>query len=179
MQATVPVMVIALAAVMSGALPPLVSANSWADRRCEVDNADLQMEQIEQHMLAAINAYRQQRGLSALESSPTLRRAAMWKSQERGRGGAEAHDDPFRRWDQRLNDCGYDPAAMKGENLAVVDGEPSLEREAEMVLRAWQNSPAHDSILTDSVFSAVGIARVRVPGTLRTYWTADFGSVRE
>jgi uncharacterized protein YkwD len=178
-QISTPAALAALVALASGVQPPPVSADSRAEQRCQVDNADAPMEAIELQVLEAINAYRRERGAQPVTTSAGLRRAAMWKSQDRGRGGPEAHDDPFRRWDQRLSDCGYDLPTERGENLAVVSGDLSPEREAEMIIQAWKDSPAHDSILTDPDFRVAGIARVRVSDAQRSYWTADFGAMPE
>jgi uncharacterized protein YkwD len=176
-QISIPAALAAVVALASGVQPPPVSADSLAEQHCQVDNPDAPMEAIELRMLEAINAYRRERGAGPLATSADLRRAAMWKSQDRGQGGPEAHDDAFRRWDERLSDCGYDLPTLKGENLAVISGDLSPEREAEIVIQAWKDSPAHDSILTDPGFRVVGIARVRTSGPQRSYWTADFGGM--
>ena len=168
--------VAALAAAMFFALPP---ASAGPAPTCQVEDADAPLERVERDMIEAINVYRRERGRPDVAASPALRRAALWKSQERARGGPETHDDPFRRWDERLNDCGYDMPAEKGENLAAFQGELPSDQEAVLILEAWKRSPAHDQVLADPAYRVVGVARVRVPGAARTFWTADFGSVAD
>lgn len=144
---------------------------------CDAPAADAPLEAVEQALIGEINDYRTALGLANVSESPSLRRAAMWKSQDRAEGGPETHDDPTRSWHKRLNDCGYTLDAEKGENLANFEGDIPLADEPAMLVSAWKNSPGHDKVLTDPSYRVVGVARVRVPGTFRTYWTADFGSI--
>jgi hypothetical protein len=148
-----------------------------ADLGCVVDPAEVAIDPIEGDLLREINQYRAEQGLGAVELSSLLTQAAVWKSAARVNGGPETHDDPGRHWDARLNDCGYDFNASKGENLARLEGEIPPTIEAHAIVQAWKNSPAHNAVLTEPVFRDIGIARIR-SGTI-TYWTADFGSVSD
>jgi uncharacterized protein YkwD len=142
---------------------------------CAVTDDELALSPLEYTLIDAINTYRAALGAPALEVSPSLTRAAVWKSEARAAGAPEAHDDPFRPWDQRLADCGYDLPTAKGENLARVTGELAADEEPAVVVTAWQGSPAHDAVLRDPVYAAAGVARIQAGGTI--YWTAIFGGI--
>jgi uncharacterized protein YkwD len=148
-----------------------------AEPGCVVPEADLSLDTVERALGDHINAYRAELGLSTLTHSPALTRAAVWKSHARAAGGPEQHDDPGRRWDVRLSDCGYDLAAAKGENLARISGPIPSEIEAAEVVAAWKASPRHDAVLREPAYQVVGIGRVRVADT--SYWSADFGGADE
>lgn len=144
---------------------------------CSVSEAHLSVGPIEQGLLREINQYRNEQALPPVTLSPTLTRAALWKSAARAEGGAEAHDDPFRSWHQRLLDCGYTADTAKGENLASFDGDLAAAMEPRAVLDAWKASPAHNRVLLTAEYLAIGLARVRPGGGFQTFWTADFGGV--
>jgi Cysteine-rich secretory protein family len=144
-----------------------------------VTNSDQPLSPIETAMAAAVNAYRQSRGLPTLEISPSLRRAALWKSANMANGGPYDHADADGRYTfDRFRDCGYNFAnAGMGENLANVDIGFQPEREVVELLTAWKASPLHEMVQTDPSYHAFGIARVAA-GT-SVYWTVTFGSVMD
>ena len=146
---------------------------------CAVDGMDGSLDSLETAMLAEINEYRAALGLSRLELSSALRREAVWKAVARASGAAETHDDPDRSWSERFTACGYREDAAIGENLAVFDGDIAPAEEPGRILEAWKASPAHERVQTYPAFTVVGLARVRVPGTFKTYWTAAYGSKAE
>lgn len=133
----------------------------------------------EQILLREINAYRAAQGLHELAMSPSLNRAALWKSVSRADGGPDGHDDGERTWDQRFDDCGYDSNSYIGEALAVSTDYPSEEAEALRIFELWKTSPVHEHTISDPVYRSIGLAGVRLPDSSTTYWTADFGSVLE
>ena len=165
-----------LAALVAGSQPPAIFAER-VPADCRIDETVLPLDAVEQALLAAINRYRANLGAPVLEVSPTLTRAAVWKSAARAAGAAETHDDPFRRWHERLFDCGYRLNTEEGENLAKIVGVIPAEQEAAQVLAAWQASPSHDRVLRDPAFRAIGLAR-RQEGTA-VYWTATFGGMHD
>jgi uncharacterized protein YkwD len=121
----------------------------------------------EQSMLSLINSYRQQNGLSPLNPSPALSRAALWKSSDMAQNQYFSHDDLGRGWLQRLLDCGY--ASMNdGEDLAAGNSD------AQRTFEQWRTSPPHNANLLSSTFHAVGVGRAEISGGM-WYWTADFG----
>src|ERR671914_747014 len=82
----------AFAVVVAGwalrAAPPAGAAGD-----CTVAAADLTVDGEEQRLLDLINQYRAQHGLGAWKLSPTLTRAAAWKSRDMATNGSRAHAD--------------------------------------------------------------------------------------
>src|SRR5206468_11350300 len=72
---------------------------------------------------------------------------------------------------QRMSACGYPATSMyTGEDLGA--GYPSSGG----VLAQWQASPAHNAVLLNPNYNAVGIALVyNASSTYKWYWAADFG----
>jgi uncharacterized protein YkwD len=167
-------LVLFLVLLTGGSAARLVPA--VASPGCEVARL-APLDPIETAMLAELNAYRHSHGLPALTPAESLRRQSLWKAEARANGAPETHDDPGRRWQDRFRDCGYHQPGAIGENLAAFDGDIPPEEEARRVLAAWQASATHERVQTDPRFTAVGLARVRVPGTFKTYWTAAYGSL--
>lgn len=118
-------------------------------------------------MLSIINTYRSQNGLSPLTASPSLSRAALWKSSDMAQNQYFAHDDLGRGWLQRLLDCGY-PSSNDGEDLAAGNAD------AQHTFDQWRTSPPHNANLLNPVFHAIGVGRAELAGG-QWYWTADFG----
>jgi uncharacterized protein YkwD len=121
----------------------------------------------EQSMLSLINTYRSQNGLVPLAASPTLGRAALWKSADMAQNQYFSHDDLGRGWLQRLLDCGY-TSTNDGEDLAAGNSD------AQHTFEQWRTSPPHNAILLSPVFHAIGVGRAQLTGG-QWYWTADFG----
>ncbi len=117
-------------------------------------------------MLAAINAERSSRGLGALTNSPSLSRAAAWKSFDSSAGGGGfGHVDSLgRNPTTRARDCEYGGAV--GENIAY--GYPG----AAATLAAWMSSAGHAANILGGGYRVVGLG----VGP-NNAWTADFGSV--
>ena len=125
----------------------------------------------EQSMLSLINAYRSQSGLSPLAASPSLARAALWKSADMAQNQYFAHDDLGRGWLQRLLDCGY-ASSNDGEDLAAGNAD------AQHTFEQWRTSPPHNAIMLSPIFHAIGVGRAQLSGG-QWYWTADFGPSME
>lgn len=127
------------------------------------DATDGEMDASEQQMLDLVNQARAAGGFSPLVHSPTLGRAAAWKSGDPSAGGTGfSHTDslgrdPFRR----MADCGY--ARGGGENIAYGNTSP------QGIFGMWMASPGHKAAILMPSFKAVGIGRRGV------YWTMDFG----
>ncbi len=148
--------------------------HTYAITNCDTNAAAYDSE--EQAFLQLINTYRQQNGLGTLSSSPSLDRAAAWKSQHLGANSYFAHDDtPIgRSWDQRIRDCGYTYNAWIGENIAAGMAT------AVDAFNAWKNSPGHNANMLSANYNAIGIGRAYVSGSpYGWYWTTDFGGVTE
>ena len=145
---------------------------------CDVEVSP-ELSAIERAMIDRINAHRQEKGLSLLEpASPALRRAALWKVTAFAQGALYAHDDEDRTWEERLDACGYDFLAAKGENLGHIEGQ-SLPPDEEVtgLFNSWRASPIHEPVQTDPVYRVIGIARIYLPASEQSFWAVTFGSI--
>jgi len=144
--------------------------------------------------LQALNDYRQGMGRPPLVPSPLLQRAAMHQAaygevRNATFDGDEDHFDDGRWFDLRTIDCGYDFIASRSENLSSFEvTDPSRPGdeivvdpadEARALLDAFRSSPRHEGIQTNPRYRAVGLGRVRRPGTFKVWWVVLFGSVTD
>jgi uncharacterized protein YkwD len=133
---------------------------------------DASIDSEEQAFLTLINDYRADNGLGPLALSPTLNKAAAWKSQHMVDANYFAHDDlPIgRSWDDRIVDCGYGFATWIGENIAAGNAD------AQATFEQWRNSSGHNQNMLNSNYNAIGIGRAYGSGSAYgSYWTTDFG----
>lgn len=133
------------------------AAQAQALVNCDIASGDAPLSAEESAALAAINAYRQGRGLAALTPSRSLTRGARWKAAAMAAmppGSELQHDDPNRTWDQRVRDCGYTPPEVD-ENLGA-----GAETAAEL-LDLWRNSPQHNANMLSSRGRVAGIGLAR------------------
>ena len=148
-------------------------AAAWGD-------PSLDAEEIE--FLRLINEYRALNGAPCLSPSPTMNEAADYMSRVMGEQGFFSHQEP--PCDATGSDCtGRDPFdrieffghvgwTAAGENIAA--GYPTAAKAFE----GWRNSPGHDKNMREPAFTAIGIARVQVPGSkFGVYWTTDFSNL--
>lgn len=156
-----------LLAVAGGPTHPTLVSPASADTRCSVAADPAVLDGEEQAALDLINGHRSQRGLALLAISPSLNRAAQWKSESMAGGTPFAHDDGFRSWAQRMRECGYTYSTWVRENIAA--GNES----AEATVGQWINSGIHRENMFDPRLRVIGIAR-RQGGVYGWYWTADF-----
>ncbi|KAK1938060.1 Uncharacterized protein P3T76_009210 [Phytophthora citrophthora] len=124
-------------------------------------------------MLASINSYRAQYGLSALTIDARLVAAAYVHSKDQATQCTMAHEgsDGSDPWD-RMEAQGYD-WTVAAENVAA--GQSSVSQ----VMTSWWNSAGHRAnILKDDVKN-VGFALASNSGcgAYTTYWTQDFGAL--
>ena len=123
------------------------------------------------HVVDLVNAHRRALGLRALNVSPTLSRAAVWKARHMARFRYMGHDDPAppvaRSAAQRIAACGYAGAGW-GENIAYGYPTPAA------VVQAWLNSPGHRANIENGSFSATGVGAASGNGLV--FWAQDFGT---
>jgi len=140
-------------------------------------DAALDAEEIE--FMRLINQYRADNGLPCLSISPTMNAAADYMSRAMGEQEFFAHNEPPCSGDDctgrdpfdRMRDYGHTGWTTAGENIAA--GYPT----AAQVFEGWRNSPGHNANMLEPGFTAMGIARVEVPGSpFRIYWTNDFSN---
>src|SRR4051794_12907973 len=147
----------------AGSPPSCTPAAAWGIPR----------QELVRDVLARLNADREKRALPLLRPSPSLTRAALWKSLHMAGHAYLAHADPApiaRSVGQRLAACGY-PSRLSGwgENIAAGYRSPSA------VVAGWLDSPGHRRNIETRAFTTVGIGVAASP-TGRLYWTTDFGT---
>ena len=123
-------------------------------------------------IIALVNAYRASNGLEAVAPNGALTTAAAWMAGDMAARNYIGHvSSDGRSPTERMSAFGYPVSSMyTGEDLAAGYGT------AAAVLAGWQASAAHNAVLLNPNYSAVGIGLVYEPGsTYKWYWAADFG----
>jgi hypothetical protein len=117
-------------------------------------------------LLALINDYRMENGLSPLGVSPTLTAAARWMSEDMATNGyGGQHLDSLGRTPrERMTAFGYVGSGW-GEVIAWGQHTP------EQTFEAWRNSPGHNEVMLQPYFAVAGVGNTANPW----YWTVDFG----
>jgi len=133
-----------LAAAVRDAHPAMALTN------CETETGALSSS--ETTVFELLNAYRTQNGLAPLKVSPSLSRAAAWKTENMLAFGYFDHYDlDGRNHIQRARDCGY-PGSNVGENLAKSFS-------ASAVVNAWKGSPGHNAAMLGLNWKVVGVGQ--------------------
>jgi uncharacterized protein YkwD len=131
------------------------------------------IDQAERTQVQLINRFRAARGLARLRIDGTLSRAANWQAVDLGRTARFSHvdslgRDPF----ERLRAFGYPSRdTWRGENIAAGNQAPRP------TWLQWLHSPPHRANWLNPHYRAIGVARVKVPGSpYQWYWATTFGS---
>jgi uncharacterized protein YkwD len=125
-------------------------------------------------VVTQINSHRTSIGRVALNVSPTLTNAAVWKALHMARYAYMTHDDPAppiaRTVPDRLEACGYPSRTTGwGENIAYGYSSPSS------VVQAWLNSAGHRANIENPSYRSTGVgAATNASGVL--YWSQEFGT---
>jgi uncharacterized protein YkwD len=151
------------------AVGALVSLLVVAQPRAQGQTALLSED--EAALLALINDYRSEHGLSELEVSPTLSAAARWMSEDMAEHGCLSHIDSLgRNPAERVAAFGYTQASWWGEVIGVGESTP------EAAFEAWRNSPGHNTVMLTDAFAVAGVGKAYDPQSLYGwFWTVDFG----
>lgn len=132
----------------------------------------LQAASAQSDLIDLINAYRAGNGLQVVSSNGALTSAAGWMASDMAAHNYIGHvSTDGRSPTQRMSAFGY-PATSTytGEDLGA--GFPT----AGAVLAGWQASPAHNAVLLNPNYNAIGIGLVYQPSsTYKWYWAADLG----
>jgi len=125
-------------------------------------------------LVTLINGYRSENGLQTLVISPALTQAAQWMSEDMAGNGYLSHTDSLGRGNLgRLAAFGYDCTAYNtwcGESLAAGTAT------AWETLDAWRKSPAHNDLLLNADFAALGIGcAYNGDSTYGWYWALELG----
>lgn len=126
----------------------------------------------ETDLIALINAYRASNGLQTVSPDGALTAAAGWMAGDMAARNYIGHvSSDGRSPTQRMTAFGYPATSMyTGEDLAAGYGTASA------ALAGWQASPAHNAVLLNANYNAVGLGLVYEPrSTYKWYWAADFG----
>jgi len=125
-------------------------------------------------LVTLINGYRAENSLGPLVTSPALTQAAQWMSEDMAGNGYLSHTDSLGRGNLgRLAAFGYDCTAYNtwcGESLAAGTAT------AWETLDAWRKSPAHNDLLLNADFAALGVGCAYNGGsTYGWYWVIELG----
>jgi uncharacterized protein YkwD len=123
-------------------------------------------------LIAQINSYRANNGLQPVSSSGALAGAATWMAGDMAAKNYIGHvSSDGRSPTQRIAAFGYPATSMyTGENLGAGYGT------AGAVLAGWQASTAHNAVLLNPNYNAIGIGLVyNANSTYKWFWAADFG----
>ncbi|HYV21443.1 MAG TPA: CAP domain-containing protein [Candidatus Bathyarchaeia archaeon] len=157
-------LVLAMAAIGIGASMPAAAAT-----RAERGHVSVSAQS---DLIALVNAYRANNGLQAVAANGALTSAATWMAGDMAAKNYIGHvSSDGRSPTQRMSAFGYPaPSMYTGEDLGA--GYPS----AGGVLAGWQASAAHNAVLLNPNYNAVGIGLVyNESATYKWYWAADFG----
>jgi len=123
-------------------------------------------------LIALVNEYRANNGLQAVSANGALAGAAAWMAGDMAAKNYIGHvSSDGRSPTQRMAAFGYPATSMyTGEDLGAGFGT------AGAVLAGWQASAAHNAVLLNPNYNAIGIGLVYEPNsTYKWYWAADFG----
>jgi uncharacterized protein YkwD len=123
-------------------------------------------------LVTLINAYRADNGVQTVSSNGALAAAATWMAGDMAARNYIAHiSSDGRSPTQRISAFGYPATSMyTGENLGAGYGA------AGAVLAGWQASAAHNAVLLNPNYNAIGVGLVyNASSTYKWFWAADFG----
>jgi uncharacterized protein YkwD len=123
-------------------------------------------------LVALINVYRTNNGLQPVSSNAALVAAATWMAGDMAAKNYIGHiSSDGRSPTQRMSAFGYPARSMyTGEDVGAGYGT------AGAVLAGWQASTAHNAVLLNPNYNAIGVGLVYNPGSAyKWYWVADFG----
>jgi uncharacterized protein YkwD len=118
-----------------------------------------------------VNAYRREKGLTALKLQPALTEAARSHSRDLAKWDRISHfgSDGSNPWD-RVKRAGYN-ARLAAENVGT--GQVTIDE----VIKGWRASPGHNKNLLLSDAEHMGIALVQDSKTeFKTFWTLVIAS---
>jgi uncharacterized protein YkwD len=132
----------------------------------------LQSASAQNDLVGLVNAYRASNGLQAVSPNGALTAAAAWMAGDMAARNYIGHvSSDGRSPTQRMSAFGYPATSMyTGEDLAAGYGT------AGAVLAGWQASAAHNAVLLNPNYNAIGVGLVyEASSTYKWYWAADFG----
>jgi uncharacterized protein YkwD len=123
-------------------------------------------------LIGLINTYRASNGLQAVTTNGALTVAATWMAGDMAARNYIGHvSSDGRSPTQRMSAFGYPATLMyTGEDLGAGYAT------AGAVFAGWQASSAHNAVLLNANYNAIGVGVVYETGsTYKWHWAADFG----
>lgn len=123
-------------------------------------------------LIAQINTYRANNGLQSVSQNGALTAAAAWMAGDMAIRNYIGHvSSDGRSPTQRMSAFGYPATSMyTGEDLGAGYGT------AGAVLAGWQASAAHNAVLLNPNYNAIGVGLVyNGSSSYKWFWAADFG----
>jgi uncharacterized protein YkwD len=134
------------------------------------------LQQVNQHIVAKVNAFRQQQDRSPLKVDPHLTEAAHYFANYMARTGKFSHTaDGTEPWD-RAKKFGYD-YCMVEENIAYEFSSEGFGAEelAKAFVTGWEHSPGHRKNMLNRDVVETGVAVARSEATGKYYAVQMFG----
>lgn len=122
--------------------------------------ADPGLALLESRLHGAVNDFRREQHLIALERRPELDAVARAHSEDMVRRGFFSHSSPEgATWVERLARAGVTGFTMAGENVGQTSrADPNRE-----ILEGWKQSPAHRENLMSRPMNATGVGIASAP----------------
>lgn len=153
------------------ALVAIVVASSEAAAVTPIERSHVRAS-AQSDLVALINGYRANNGLQPVSSNGALVGAATWMAGDMAARNYVGHvSSDGRSPTQRIAAFGYPASSMyTGENLGAGYGS------AGAVLAGWQASAAHNAVLLNPNYNAIGVGLAyNASSTYKWFWAADFG----
>lgn len=132
----------------------------------------IQSASAQSDLIALINGYRASNGVQPVSPNGPLTAAASWMAGDMAATGSIGHiSSDGRSPRERMSAFGYPATSMfTGEDLGAGYGTASA------VFSGWQASAAHNAVLLNPNYNAIGVGVVHnASSTYKWFWAADFG----
>jgi uncharacterized protein YkwD len=149
----------------------LVASSSGAAAAVTPIERTIQGASAQSDLIALINGYRANNGLQPVSADGALAGAATWMAGDMAAKNYIGHiSSDGRSPTQRIAAFGYPVTSMyTGENLGAGYGS------AGAVFAGWQSSAAHNAVLLNPNYNAIGVGLVyNANTTYKWFWAADF-----
>ncbi|HEY7624163.1 MAG TPA: CAP domain-containing protein [Candidatus Limnocylindria bacterium] len=156
---------------LAAALPLWVLGSAPAYAAIRADRT-VDPQTAQSDLIGLVNSYRSANGVQPVAPNGALNNAASWMAADMAARNYIGHvSSDGRTPAQRMAAFGYPASSMyTGEDLGAGYSTASA------VFAGWRASAAHNAVLLNPNYNAVGIGVVLNPNTsYRWYWAADFG----
>jgi hypothetical protein len=108
------------------------------------------LSQMEKEIIDATNQKRQEHGLEALGSDPTLMTAARQHAQNMARQKTLSHELDGKSMQDRVKELDY-------KYLAIAENVAFNQPDAKSVVEGWMNSPGHRANILNKNYTQIGV----------------------